>query len=148
MSHEGPPIVAVVDDDADVRVALMRLISSAGFAAEAFASGADFMQSVGDRSPGCVVLDLHMPEVTGFDVQQLLHERHAEVPVLIITGRDTVEARSRAYSLGARAYFAKPVDGDALLEAIREALEGGCPASAENSPNQTDRISQRTGRSQ
>ena len=116
--------MAIVDDDADVRIALMRLISSAGFATEIFASGAEFMQSVSDRSPECLVLDLHMPEVSGFDVQQLLHERHAEVPVLIITGHDTVEARSRAYSLGARAYFAKPVDGDALLEAIRGVLEG------------------------
>lgn len=115
--------MAVVDDDADVRVALMRLISSAGFATETFASGAEFVQSLGDSSPECLVLDLHMPEVSGFEVQQLLHERHVEVPVVIITGRDTAEARSRAYSLGACAYFAKPVDGDALLDAIRGVLE-------------------------
>ena len=82
MSHERPRVVAVVDDDADVRVALMRLISSAGFATESFASGAEFMQTVGDRTPGCVVLDLHMPGLTGFESpQQLLNERHAEVPI-------------------------------------------------------------------
>ena len=101
----------------------MRLISSAGFATESFASGAEFMQTVGDRTPGCVVLDLHMPGLTGFETQQLLNERHAEVPILIITGRDTPEARSHALSLGAEAYFAKPVDGDALLEAIRGVLQ-------------------------
>lgn len=123
MSHERPRVVAVVDDDADVRVALMRLISSAGFTTESFASGAEFMQTVGDRTPGCVVLDLHMPGLTGFETQQLLNERHAEVPILIITGRDTPEARSHALSLGAEAYFAKPVDGDALLEAIRGVLQ-------------------------
>ncbi|MBL8527074.1 MAG: response regulator [Burkholderiales bacterium] len=116
--------MAVVDDDADVRVALMRLISSAGFATETFASGAEFMKSLSDSSPECLVLDLHMPEVSGFEVQQLLHERHVEMPVVIITGRDTAESRSRALGLGAMAYLAKPVDGDSLLQAISTALYG------------------------
>lgn len=114
--------MAVVDDDADVRVALMRLISSAGFVTEAFASGAEFMKSLSDSSPECLVLDLHMPEVSGFEVQRLLHERHVDVPVLIITGHDTAEARSQALALGAMAYLAKPVDGDALLQEIDAAL--------------------------
>ena len=70
MSRERPPLVAVVDDDADVRVALMRLISSAGLAAEAFASGAEFVQSIGDHTPECLVLDLHMPEFSGFEVSR------------------------------------------------------------------------------
>jgi FixJ family two-component response regulator len=123
MSHQGPPVVAVVDDDADVRVALMRLISSAGFATEAFASGAELMQAMGDRWPGCVVLDLHMPGISGFEVQRRLRERGVQVPVLIITGRDAAEARSEALTLGATAYLAKPVDADALLDAIRGVLE-------------------------
>jgi FixJ family two-component response regulator len=115
-------LVAVVDDDSEVRVALMRLLSSAGFATEAFESGAQFVQSIGEQTPACVVLDLHMPGLSGFDVQQQLVERHPEVPVVIITGHDTAEARRRAVSLGARAYLSKPVDGDALLLAISEAL--------------------------
>jgi FixJ family two-component response regulator len=115
-------LVAVVDDDSEVRVALMRLLSSAGFATETFESGAAFVQSVGEHTPGCVVLDLHMPGLSGFDVQQRLVELHPEVPVVIITGHDTAEARRRALSLGARAYLSKPVDGETLLLAINQAL--------------------------
>ncbi len=121
MSNE---LVAVVDDDSEVRVALMRLLLSAGFETETFASGAEFVQSIGghEHTPGCVVLDLHMPGLSGFDVQQQLLEQHPEVPVVIITGHDTAEARRRALNLGARAYLSKPVDGEALLVAIDEAL--------------------------
>jgi FixJ family two-component response regulator len=117
-------MVAVVDDDAEVRVALMRLISSAGVTAESFASGVELVQWLGEHegTPGCVVLDLHMPGLSGFDVQQQLADRCPEVPVVVITGRDTAEARRLALSLGARAYLSKPVDGEALLLAIGEAL--------------------------
>ena len=122
MSSEQPLCVAVVDDDAEVRVAVVRLLSSAGFAAESFASGAEFVQSIGEHGPECVVLDLHMPGLSGFDVQQQLAEQHPEVPVVVITGHDTAEARRRALSLGARAYLSKPFDDEALLMAIDEAL--------------------------
>lgn len=117
-------LVAVVDDDSEVRVALMRLLSSAGIVAESFPSGAEFVQSIGEheRVPGCVVLDLHMPGLSGFDVQQQLVEHYPEVPVVVITGHDTAEARRRAMSLGAKAYLSKPVDGEALLLAIGNAL--------------------------
>ncbi len=115
-------MVAVVDDDADVRVALMRLISSAGFATETFASSTEFVRSISDHVPECLVLDLHMPEFSGFEVQRQLAERRPEVPVVVITGHDTAESRSRALGLGAWAYLAKPVDGDALLRAINGAL--------------------------
>jgi CheY-like chemotaxis protein len=89
------PLLAVVDDDADVRVALTRLVSSAGFAVETFASGAEFLRSVTDHEPDCVVLDLHMPEMSGFDVQGALAGGHAAVPVVVITGHDTPESRAR-----------------------------------------------------
>lgn len=115
-------LVAVVDDDSEVRVALMRLLLSAGFETESFESGADFVRSIGEDMPGCVVLDLQMPGLSGFEVQQQLVERHLALPVIVITGYDTAEARKRALSLGARAYLSKPVDGEALLLAISEAL--------------------------
>ena len=73
---KGAPLLAVVDDDADVRVALSRLVSSAGFTVETFASGAAFLRSVADHEPDCVVLDLHMPEMSGFDVQGALASGH------------------------------------------------------------------------
>jgi len=126
-------LVAVVDDDSDVRVALMRLLLSAGYASESFASGTEFVQSIGEQAPGCVVLDLHMPGLSGFDVQQQLVERYPEVPVVVITGHDSGDARRRALALGARAYFSKPVDSEALLSAIDSAL-GGRPASGDQVP--------------
>ena len=116
------PLLAVVDDDTDVRVALTRLVSSAGFAVETFASGAEFLRSIDDHEPDCVVLDLHMPDVSGLDVQGALNRAHAAVPVVIITGHDTVEARARALHLGAKAYLCKPVDDEAFLAAIGAAI--------------------------
>ena len=121
MSGEAP-LLALVDDDADVRVALTRLVASAGFAVETFACGADFLKSVDDHEPACVVLDLHMPVVSGFDIQAALARDHSRVPVIVITGHDTPENRSRALRLGARSYLCKPVDDEALLAAIDKAI--------------------------
>jgi FixJ family two-component response regulator len=121
------PLLAVVDDDADVRVALTRLVSSAGFAVETFASGAEFLHSIEDHEPDCVVLDLHMPEMSGFDVQGALAIGHAAVPVVVITGHDTPESRARAVQLGAKVYLCKPVNDEALLAAIGDAIGGVSP---------------------
>jgi FixJ family two-component response regulator len=121
------PLLAVVDDDADVRVALTRLIASAGFAVETYASGAEFLRSVRDHEPDCVVLDLHMPEMGGFDVQGALAVDHAGVPVVVVTGHDTAEGRARAMQLGAKAYLCKPINDETLLAAIGGAIGGGLP---------------------
>jgi FixJ family two-component response regulator len=118
------PLLAVVDDDADVRIALTRLLASAGFSVEAFASGADFLRSLEHHDPDCAVLDLHMPDMSGFDVQGAL-AGHSTVPVVVITGQDTPESRTRALGLGAKAYLCKPVDDEALLAAIAVAVDGG-----------------------
>jgi FixJ family two-component response regulator len=116
------PLVSVVDDDLDVRTALARLISSAGLVVETFASGAEFMRSVDDHEPNCVVLDLHMAGMSGFDVQGRLAAEHAALPVVIITGHDSPQSCQRALRLGAKAYLCKPVDGEALLSAIGAAI--------------------------
>ena len=117
-------LLAVVDNDADVRVALSRLVSSAGFEVETFASGAEFLHSIEDHEPDCLVLDLHMPEMSGFDVQDALAIAHVAVPVVVITGHDTPESRRRALRLGAKAYLCKPVNDEALLAAIGAAVGG------------------------
>lgn len=116
------PLLAVVDDDAEVRMALTRLVSSAGFKVEAFDSGAAFLRSVEDHEPDCVLLDLHMPGTNGFDVQRALAPAHAGVPVIVITGHDSRESRSRALSAGAKGYLCKPVDRETLLQAIDAAI--------------------------
>jgi FixJ family two-component response regulator len=121
------PLLAVVDDDADVRIALTRLVSSAGFAVETFASGTEFLCSVQDHEPDCVVLDVHMPEISGFDVQRVLASGHPDVPVVVMTGHDTPESRARAVQLGAKAYLCKPVNDETLLTAIANAICGVSP---------------------
>ena len=120
--NNDSPLVAIVDDDLDVRRALRRLIGSAGFAVETFASGAEFLQSLENHEPACVVLDLHMPELSGFDVQTQVAQTHAGVPVVILTGHDTPEARARSLGGGAVAYLCKPVDDETLLAAINAAI--------------------------
>ena len=75
-----------------------------------------------EHQPDCVVLDLHMPQVNGFAVQARLAETGSRVPVVVITGHDSSESRERALAGGAAAYLRKPVDDQALLEAIQQAV--------------------------
>ena len=110
--------VAVVDDDPGVLRALNRLLRSANFDVKAYSSGSEFLMAERDAELECVVLDLHMPQTTGFDVQARLFERGDTVPVVIITGDDTPEARARSLSLGAKSYLCKQIDETALLAAI------------------------------
>jgi FixJ family two-component response regulator len=121
---DDAPLLAVVDDDADVRVALTRLVSSAGFAVETFGSGAEFLRSLDDHEPDCLVLDLHMPVMSGFDVQGALARGHPGIPVIVITGHHTPESHARALQLGAKSYLRKPVNDSVLLEAIGLAVGG------------------------
>jgi FixJ family two-component response regulator len=132
MTTDQAPLLAVVDDDADVRTALVRLVASAGFAVEAFASGAAFLQSVEDHEPDCVLLDLHMPGVNGFDVQRAMAPAHSSVPVIVITGHDTPDSRTRALGAGARSYLCKPVDQGLLLAAIDSAIANRAAQTGRN----------------
>jgi FixJ family two-component response regulator len=117
-------LVAVVDDEESVRRALGRLIRSAGFGVETYGSGVEFMQSLQRNRPHCVVLDLRMPAVSGFDVQNALVRSGTGVPVIVITGDDSPESRERTLRSGARAYLRKPVDDAMLIEAIHSAIQG------------------------
>jgi FixJ family two-component response regulator len=119
---EVRPRLAVVDDDADVRVALSRLIGAAGFEAQPYDSGSEFLRSIGDSPPDCVVLDLHMPQPDGFEVLRQLAARHPRVTAVVITGHDSSESRRRALDLGAAGYLCKPVEADELLRAVGEAM--------------------------
>jgi FixJ family two-component response regulator len=118
------PRIAVVDDDPFVLRGLGRLLRSAGFDVDTYASGAKFLNALGVDEPDCVVLDLHMPQTTGFEVQEQLVKRGRSTPVIVITGDDNPEAQSRALRLGAKGYFGKPVDDNTLLSAIGVAIAG------------------------
>lgn len=115
-------LVAVVDDEVSVRKALGRLIRAAGFGVELHASGVDFLQSLQEHHPDCVVLDVRMPVLSGFDVLAALARRASPVPAVIITGDDSPESRDRALRHGALAYLRKPVDESMLVEAIQGAI--------------------------
>jgi len=114
------PLVAIVDDEEPIRKALTRLLRSGGLDVESFPSGSEFLESLPAHRPDCVVLDLHMPVVNGFDVQARLVE--FGVPVVIITGHDSDETRARALAGRPAAYLRKPVNDQVLLDAIELAL--------------------------
>jgi FixJ family two-component response regulator len=122
------PLVAIVDDEESVRRALGRLLRSAGYDVQPFASGTEFLHSLPRSRPQCVVLDLRMPQMTGFEVQEALAQARSSVPVVIITGDDSPESRELTLGRGARAYLRKPVDEAMLLDAIQNAI--GRPAAA------------------
>jgi FixJ family two-component response regulator len=112
-------MVYLIDDDESVRRALQRLFRSAGLDAKAFSSAEEFLQS-GDLSEkgACIILDIRMPGLTGFDLQEKLASKGILIPVITVSAFDDAETRERARKLGATAFFRKPVDGQALIDAI------------------------------
>ncbi len=114
--------VAVVDDEDAVRRALARLLRAAGFLVESFSSGRQFLDSLQDRRPDCVILDLHMPDGDGFAVLEHLAPKSPRLPVVVLTGRDTPESRERVQQLGVVGYLRKPVEGTVLVRAIEFAI--------------------------
>jgi two-component system, LuxR family, response regulator FixJ len=126
MSKEGA-LIAVVDDEEPVRRALCRLLRLAGLEVEAFASGATFLESLRNHTPDCLVLDLHMPETDGFEVESHLAHSGFRIPIVVITGRDTPADRERMIERGAKAFLQKPLDLQALLAAISAATKRSIP---------------------
>ncbi|MBF6023831.1 response regulator [Lysobacter niastensis] len=112
-----------------MRRALQRLLRAAGFQVQVYASGSEFMKHASASEQDCLVLDLHMPDMTGFDVQDALFASRIDIPVVVLTGHDTPGSRVRALENGARSYLCKPVDEDVLISAIASAI-GGAGANA------------------
>jgi FixJ family two-component response regulator len=125
-------LIAIVDDEEPVRKALMRLMRSVGLSVETFASGPEFLKSIETRLPDCVVLDLHMPHMNGFNVQAHLARKYAALPVIIITGHDLPQPRERAMQGGASAFLRKPVLDRTLLGAISAATSSAQPGGSPN----------------
>jgi FixJ family two-component response regulator len=118
---DGKLLVAIVDDEDSVRRSVGRLLRSAGMEVETFASGRDFLRALHDSRPDFLVLDLHMPAMSGFDVCEELARTGIRVPVAIITGHDKPEYRARAIASGVTAYLPKPIDDKELIGAIAAA---------------------------
>jgi FixJ family two-component response regulator len=114
--------VFVVDDDASVRDALTRLLTAGGFVAEAWDSAEAFLQAFRPERPGCVLLDMKMPGMSGLDLQRALAARGARLPIVFLTGHGTVSESVRAMKSGAFEFLEKPVAGEALLACVRRAV--------------------------
>jgi FixJ family two-component response regulator len=117
-------LVAVVDDEESVRTSLRRLLRAFDLEAETFASGQEFLDSLADRSPDCLVLDLQMPGLSGLEVQRRLAAGGVRVPTVIITADDAPETRARCLSAGSAAYLCKPFDDDTLLALVTRLSTG------------------------
>jgi two-component system response regulator FixJ len=107
--------VAVVDDDEAVRESLRFLLETAGFRVETFGSAAQFLQSAAHEALGCLLLDQHMPQVTGLDLLRELRRRGESLRVALMTGSPSPELTRRAKELGAVEVIEKPLTDDALL---------------------------------
>jgi FixJ family two-component response regulator len=114
-------VIAVLDDEDSVRNAVVRVLRAAGFSARGFVSGDQFLKSWHFDRPDCLVLDLQMPDMSGAEVQRALKVAGAKFPVVIITASDAPEAREESMRLGAVACLAKPLDVEALLQAVTPA---------------------------
>lgn len=115
-------IVHVIDDDPAVRDSLRLLLSTEDFTVRAHSSVRDFLQSVTQSETGCVVTDVRMPELSGFDLLEKIKEKHLDLPVIVITAHADVPLAVQAMKAGAVDLLEKPFDDDSLLASIKNAL--------------------------
>jgi FixJ family two-component response regulator len=123
MSHTTS-LISIVDDDLSVRRALRRLVQGAGYSVETFASALEFLDSCPSGRTACLVLDLHLDKMSGFDVHARLTAAGVAIPTIFITAHDDAPTRERARHAGVVAYLTKPFDRRAILDAIQSAVDG------------------------
>jgi len=115
--------VYIIDDEAEVRESLARLLASAGYPATECASAGEYLLCPSVVGPACILLDVDMPGVTGPELHELLRRRGTSVPIIYLTGRSSISIGVQAMKQGAIDFLEKPVDESALLAAIEGALE-------------------------
>jgi len=114
--------VFVVDDDPSIRDALDSLLRSVGLGVQTFASAQDFLASKHPDVPSCLVLDVHLPGLSGLDLQQELAKANIEIPIIFITGRGDIPICVRALKAGALEFLTKPFDHKDVLDAIKQGI--------------------------
>ena len=117
-------VVSIVDDDISVRRSTRRLLRSSGFRAEAFASAEEFLDSKSRAETACLILDLRMPGMNGLELQRRLSQNGHRVPIIFLSAQASEEDERSALSAGAIHFLRKPISKEALLNAIRDAVEG------------------------
>lgn len=120
---ESDAMVFVVDDDTSLRESLQNLIRSVGLRVEAFASAQEFLHSERPDVPGCLVLDVRLPGLSGLDLQKRMAEAEVEIPIVFITGHGDIPMTVQAMKAGAVEFLPKPFRDQDLLDAIQQALE-------------------------
>ena len=116
-------LIAIVDDDEAVRKAMKTLLLSLGYNASTFGSAEEFLNSERINDTSCLITDLHMPGLSGLDLQDLLIAAGHRIPIIFITGHPDENVRARAMKAGAVAFLTKPVNADHLLGYLDKALK-------------------------
>jgi FixJ family two-component response regulator len=116
------PLLGVVDDDSLIRDSTVRLLRSFGFRVEAFASAEEFGNSGYLEETDCLILDVRMPEIGGFELQRRLAAMNHRIPIIFITAYDSDDVRTQAFQAGAAGFLGKPFSQQSLLQAVRSAL--------------------------
>jgi FixJ family two-component response regulator len=117
------PVVFVVDDDASVREGVTNLLRSVGLAVQTFASAPEFVAAKRPDAPGCLVLDVRLPGVSGLDLQRQLADGGIKIPIIMITGHGDIPMSVRAMKAGAIDFLTKPFRDQDLLDAVQQAIE-------------------------
>jgi FixJ family two-component response regulator len=115
--------ISVIDDDESFRPALAEMLRSLGYCAREFASAEEFIAADGEGSSDCVITDIHMPGMSGFDLKQLLAARGSTVPLIMITARAEQGLDARAAASGAVCLLRKPFETDALIVCLEKAAK-------------------------
>ena len=120
--NETLPIVFVVDDESAVGVSIKRLLHSVGLEARHFTSASEFLRTKRPDAPGCIVLDVRLPDLSGLDLQQELAKANVDLPVIFVTGHADIPMTVRAMKAGAVEFLTKPFREQELLEAVQRAI--------------------------
>jgi FixJ family two-component response regulator len=120
--HIKDPLICIVDDDRSVVEAMVSLIESVGYKAEGFSSAADFLESREFLNTACLILDVRMPSIGGFELQRRLAARNCRFPIIFITSYDSDDVRIQALQAGAVGFLCKPFSQESLFQAVRSAL--------------------------
>ncbi|MGZ5819397.1 MAG: response regulator transcription factor [Burkholderiaceae bacterium] len=117
------PIIHIIDDDDSLRSALSRLLVASGYRVAAYESAAKFLERTCAPEPGCILLDINMPGLSGVQLQEHLVKEHCEFPIIFLTGHGDIATSVRAIKAGAEDFLPKPVEKADLINAIQRALE-------------------------
>jgi len=123
MMIPASPVVFVIDDDASVREALTNLLRSVGLNVETFGTAHEFLSAKRPDAPGCLVLDVRLPGVSGLDLQHQFVEANIQIPIIFITGYGDIRMSVRAMKAGAVEFLTKPFRDQDLLDAVQQAVD-------------------------